>query len=170
MKMRCGTILVAAAWSGLAAGQTPDLSGTWKLNLTASSFGGEHVAADYGLTKIITAQGKGIRITDSQTHHARMNIPFPDSKTTSELVADGKEYEAQVEGMFPGRPPTPVLVSTEWQGGTLFVKQMGRTSGSASTTYIRYYLSADSSQLIERVESHKPFGDSEQQLVFDRTR
>lgn len=163
-------LILAAASGAMAAAQTPNLSGTWKLNTTVSFFGGEHPANDYQLIKIIAAQGESIDITDIQVHANRVNIPLPDSKLQTELVPDGKERPGQAPPMFPGLPPLSFAVTTEWQGATLFIRRVGSSSSFATNSQMRYYLSADNSQLIELVESHFLFGDSAQRLVFDRTR
>jgi hypothetical protein len=40
--------------------------------------------------------------------------------------------------------------------------------GSPSSTKRRYFLSEDGAHLIELVEAHNGFGDTEQRLVFDK--
>jgi hypothetical protein len=97
-----------------------------------------------------------------------MNIPLPDSSTTRELIIDGKEHEAKGPSQFPGRPPASITILSVWQGNTLLITESGVGFGGFTTTHRRYYLSDDKTQLIELVESHSGFIDSEQRLVFDR--
>jgi hypothetical protein len=151
-----------------AAAQTKDLSGTWKLNLAESFLAAQHPASDYRLTKIIEQKNGAIQITDIAENVSMDNIPMPNSKTTTELVPDGKQRRAQGPAPFPGLPPQSVEVSAVWQGGTLLVTHLGNSLMGESTTLNRYFLSDDGSQLIELVEGHSLLGDSEQRLVFDR--
>jgi hypothetical protein len=97
-----------------------------------------------------------------------MNIPMPDSKTTIELSTNGREHEVIGGSPFPGMPPAKMKVVSEWQGDTLLVNEVGRSFGGLSSTQRRYFLSEDGSQLIELIEGHSGFGDTEQRLVFDR--
>lgn len=151
-----------------AAAQKPDLSGTWKLNTQKSFMAGDHPDKDYWLTKIIVLKDGALEMTDIAVHVSMMNIPMPDAKTVVELVADGKGHDATGASPFPGLPPTQLRVVVEWQGGTLLVTESGRGFGGASTTQRRYFLSDDGSQLIELVEGHSGFGDTEQRLIFDK--
>jgi hypothetical protein len=159
---------LAAAMTLPAVAQKPNLSGTWKLNLEKSFLAGDHPAKDYELTKIIVQTASVIKQTDIAVHVSMMNIPMPDSKTTMELATDGHEHEVIGGSPFPGMPPVKMKVVSEWQGGTLLVTEAGRSFGGSSSTQRRYFLSDDGTQLIEQIEGHSGFGDTEQRLVFDR--
>jgi len=168
---------MSRAWTAIALGavtaisamaQKPDLSGTWKLNLATSFLGGEHPAKDYEMTKIFVQKPGSIEQTDIALHVSIVNIPLPDSKVTSELVADGQEHEATRPAPFPGMQPYKVHTLTEWQGGTLLVTESAQSFGGLSTAKRRYFLSDDGMHLIELVEGHSTFGDTEQRLVFDK--
>lgn len=97
-----------------------------------------------------------------------VNIPMPDSKTTMLLVADGQEHEVTGPSFFPGMPPAKMKVVAEWQGGTLLVNEAGQSFAGPSTTQRRFFLSEDGLQLIELIEGHNSFGDTQQRLVFDK--
>ena len=161
-------IAVVLAMAAPVAAQQANLSGTWKLNLTASFMAGDHPAPDYEFTKTLVQEGQTIRQTDIAKHVSVVNIPLPDTNTTMELKTDGQEHDAQVPGAFPGMPAAKLTVTAEWQGNTLLVMERSAGPGSASSTKRRYYLSADGAHLIELVEAHNGFGDTEQRLVFDK--
>jgi hypothetical protein len=159
------TGIVAAS----AVAQKPNFSGTWNLNLSKSFVGSDHPSSNYQLTKVIVQNGNEFTITDIAVHQTKVNIPLPDSRLTTTFMTDAKEREAQGVSPFPGIPAPTLMVSAEWQGGTLFIKERGG-SGSAPPTvaHRRYFLSEDHAELVEVVESHSTFGDAEQRFVFDR--
>jgi len=161
-------LALAAGMAIPAAAQKTDLSGTWKLNLQKSFLAGDHPAKDYEFTKVFAQQAGVVKQTDIARHVSMMNIPLPDSNITSELVADGKEHEITTPAPFPGMPPGKMKVVAEWQGGTLLVTETGQSFGGRSSLRRRYFLSDDGSQLIEVVEGHNGFGDTEQRLIFDK--
>ena len=168
MRNRLCIVMMFAAVTSLAApAQKADLSGTWKLNVARSLMGGDHPFSEYQLTRKIEQKGDTISITDTSVHNSVVNIPLPDSTTKMEVVADGKEHEVQLPAPFPGRPPANAQVTATWQGRTLELRQI--TSGLANYAKHRLFLSDDGSQLIDLVEQHSTFGDSEQRLVFDKT-
>jgi hypothetical protein len=164
----CIVMMLAVAAASLAAHaqkQAVDLSGTWKLNVARSFMGGDHPFPDYELTKKIEQTGDTISITDRALHNSVVNIPLPDSTTTMQLAADGKEHEVQIP-VFPGRPPAKAQVTATWQGCTLSVLQIN--NGLANYGKQRLFLSEDGAQLVDLVETHSIWGDSEQRLVFDK--
>ncbi len=163
----CIVMMFAAATALAAPAQKADLSGTWKLNVARSSMGGDHPFPEYQLTRKIDQKGDTISIADASVHNSVVNIPLPDSTTKMEVAADGKEREVQSPSPFPGRPPEKAQVTATWQGATLELRQI--TSGLANYAKHRLFLSDDGSQLIDLVEQHTIYGDSEQRLVFDKT-
>ena len=150
------------------AAQQGNLSGTWKLNLATSFMGGDHPAPDYELTKVLSQEGQTIHQTDIAKHVSIMNIPLPDTNAKTELTTDGQEHDMQAPGAFPGMPPAKLKVTAEWQGNTLLVMERNAGGGSPSSTERRYFLFEDGNHLIELVEGHNGFGDTEQRLVFDK--
>jgi hypothetical protein len=164
---RVWTLIALAGMSALpAAAQKANLEGTWKLNLSKSFMGPDHPTSDYQLTKKIALTGEKISITEISVHASTMNIPLPDSTTTMEIPADGKEHDVQVPAGFPGAPPMAVKMAASWQGCTLEVTQRG--SGFAGSGTQRLFLTEDGAQLIILVELHSTYFDSEQRLVFDK--
>jgi hypothetical protein len=160
----CGLMILAAIVFPAPA-QRVDLSGTWKLDAAKSLMGGDHPFADYQLTKKIEQKGDTISITDTSVHASVVNIPLPDSTTTMDVAADGKEHSVQFPPPFPGMPPQKAQVTATWQGGTLQLLQI--SLGLANYSKERLFLSEDG-RLIILVERHASFGDTEQRLVFDK--
>lgn len=160
-------IAIAIAAALPVAAQQANLGGTWKLNLAASFMGGSHPSPDYELTKILSQEGQTIHQTDIARHVSVVNIPLPDTNTKTDLTIDGKEHDVQSAPAFPGMPPANLKVTAEWQGNTLLVMERS-AAGRPASTKRRYFLSEDGAHLIELVESHNGFGDSEQRLVFDK--
>jgi hypothetical protein len=150
------------------AGQQVNFSGTWKLNLGSSFLGADHPSSDYELTKVLLQEGRTIHQTDIGKHVSIVNIPLPDSHVSTDLIADGEEHDAQAPPPFPGMPPAKLEVTAEWQGNTLLVKERSADAAPPSSAERRYFLSEDGVHLIELVETHNAFGDSEQRLVFDK--
>ena len=161
-------ITVAISLAVPVVAQPAGFSGTWKLNLPASFMGGDHPAPDYQLTKVLLQEGPAIHQTDIAVHVSVVNIPLPDSRATMDLIPDGQEHDAQVAAPFPGMPPSHLKVTTEWQGNTLVVTEQSAGTGRPSSTRRRYFLSNDGANLIELIEAHNSFGDSEQRLVFNK--
>src|SRR5512146_337825 len=161
----CSVILLAAIAPLFAHAQSVNLNGTWKLNVAKSFMGMEHPFSDYQLTKKIEQNGDSITITDIAIHNSMVNIPLPDSTTTMQLTSDGKEREVHMAsgGRRQGSASTTKVTAT-WQGGTLELLQI--VSGLANMTKHRLFRSRDGSQLIDMVEGHSLYGDSEQRLVF----
>lgn len=162
----CRLVILAGMAPLPALAQNVDLSGTWKLNVAKSFVGSDHPFPDYQLTKKIEQKGDTIAITDTSVHASVVNIPLPDSTTTMDVAADGKEHSVQAPPPFPGMPPRTAQVTATWQGGTLLLRQV--TSGLANYSLQRLFFSEDGRQLIILVETHSNFGDSEQRLVFDK--
>lgn len=166
--MRSGVwVVVLASLVSLGAhAQRANLSGTWKLDVARSAMGGDHPFSDYALTRTIEQKGDAVSMTDASVHNSVVNIPLPDAKTTLDVIADGHEHPVTMGAGFPGMAPAKAAVTAEWQGGTLEIVQ--RVSGFANYSKHRLFLSENGAQLIELVEGHTTFGDSEQRLVFEK--
>jgi hypothetical protein len=165
-RILCGLVILAGTMSLPSLAQKADLNGTWKLNVARSFMGSDHPFADYQLMKKIEQKGDTISVTDTSVHASVVNIPLPDSTTTMEVVADGKEHRVQLPAPFPGMPAPTAEVTADWQSGTLQLLQV--SSGLANYSKQRLFLSEDRKQLIILVEGHTSYGDSEQRLVFDK--
>ncbi len=158
--------MLAAILPAAVLGQKANLSGTWKLNVSKSFLAGDHPFRDYQLTKKIELSDQMISITSISVNASVVNIPLPDSITTMVTAFDGKEHAVKMPPSFPGTPPITMQVSANWQGCTLELREV--TAGLANYGKERLLLSDDGSQLIDLVERHSTFGDTEQKLVFDK--
>jgi hypothetical protein len=159
-------IMLAAIAPLFAQSQKPNFSGSWRLNVAKSFMGQEHPFIEYQLTKRIEQTGDSISITDTAIHNSNVNIPLPDSTTTLQVAADGKEHVVQMQSGNRRQRASSAKVTAAWQGGTLELVQI--VTGLANMSKQRLFLSDDGSQLIELVESHNIYGDGEQRLVFDK--
>jgi len=159
-------IMLAAIAPLLAQSQKPNLSGSWRLNVAKSYMGQEHPFIDYQLTKKIELTGDTLSITDTAIHNSNVNIPLPDSTTTMQVAADGKEHEVQMQSGNRRQRASVAKVTAAWQGGTLELVQV--VTGLANMSKQRLFLSDDGSQLIDLVENHNVYGDGEQRLVLDK--
>lgn len=159
-------ILIVLGAASMAQAQKANLSGTWRLNVQKSFMGGDHPFNNYELTKKIVQSNDTISITDIAVHPNVVNIPLPDSTATLELALDGKEHEVQLPSTFPGSRPPKAQVTAMWQGCTLEFQEF--IAGFANYSKQRLYLSEDGAELIDLVEQHANYGDSEQRLVFEK--
>ena len=159
-------IMLGAMAPLLAQSPKANLSGSWRLNVSKSFMGMEHPFSNYELTKKIDQTGENISITDSAIHNSNVNIPLPDSTTSIQVSTDGKEHLVQVSSSIRSQPESNVPLTAKWQAGTLEIVQ--NVMGLANMTKHRLFLSGDGSQLIDLVEGHNIYGDSEQRLVFDK--
>ena len=158
---------ILAGLSSLAAqAQKANLSGTWRLNVAKSYMGQEHPFSNYEFTKKIEQTGENITIKETGIHNSVVNVPLPDSNMSMQVAADGKEHEVHMSAGNPRQRESVLHVTAKWQAGTLELVQI--VSGLANMTKHRLFLSDDGSQLIDLVEGHNIYGDSEQRLVFDK--
>ena len=146
--------------------QKANLSGTWRLNVAKSYMGQEHPFSNYEFTKKIYQAGDKLSIAEIGLHNSVVNVPLPDSNTSMQVTADGKEHEVSVSTGNQNQPTSQINVTATWQAGTLELVQI--ISGLANMTKHRLFLSEDGTQLIDLVEGHNIYGDSEQRLVFDK--
>lgn len=160
------TMMLAALAPIATLSQTTNISGAWRLNVSKSFMGMEHPFSNYELTKKIDQTSENISITDSAIHNSNVNIPLPDSTTSIQVSTDGKEHLVHVSSSIRSQPESNVPMTATWQAGTLEIVQ--NVMGLANMTKHRLFLSGDGSQLIDLVEGHNIYGDSEQRLVFDK--
>jgi len=158
-------ILMMLAAAATAQAQKANLSGTWKLNVEKSFMGGDHPFSNYELTKKIVQNDDTISFTDIAVHPNVVNIPLPDSTTTQEVIADGQEHEIELPHS-PGSPVVKARMTASWQGCTLEWTEI--VTGYLDYSKQRLFLSADGAELIDLVEQHTIFGDTEQRLVFEK--
>ncbi len=161
-------LALAGVFTMAAVPQSANLTGTWRLDKKKSFFGSDHPTTAYQLTKTITENGDDVMVTDASVHQVIMGFHLPDSTATTTLVLNGEEREGKGTPLFPGMPQPTVTLASEWQGGTLYTTQRSNGYGGLSISHTRYFLSSDSAELVELINSHSTFGDVQQRLVFDR--
>jgi hypothetical protein len=166
LKTFCIAVVLAVLSSLAAQAQKANLSGTWRLNVAKSFMGQEHPFSNYEFTRKIQQSGESISIAETGIHNSVVNVPLPDSNTAMQVTADGNEHEVHMSTGNPSQPESVLHVTATWQAGTLELVQI--VLGLANMTKHRLFLSDDGSQLIDLVEGHNIYGDSEQRLVFDK--
>lgn len=143
-------------------------AGTWRLDVNKSEMGADHPESNYGFTKTFELKGSSVVQKDHEVNLDLVGISLPERTSTEELVPDGHEHTVQRPAFFPGLPPTPTEVTVQWQGDNLVVSESGQSFIGPINTLRRYYLSDDSTTLVEVITSRMTYGDSEQKLVFSR--
>jgi len=164
-------ILISALIFGMAAAavaQQAALNGQWRLNQAKSFLAGDHPPADYVLVLGVKIAGDSMELVTTAQNAGDAMYGLPRSKSKIDTPIDGKPHEASQPGFLPGMPETPITIRAEWQGETLLVEQTGGGFGGVTRTRRRFFVSGEQKRLVELVESHSTFGDSEQRLVFDK--
>ncbi|MBZ5694766.1 MAG: hypothetical protein LAN36_05340 [Acidobacteriia bacterium] len=145
----------AAAMIHAGGGDPPNLSGTWKLNLTKSNFGQmpgpasqiDTIADNEPSIKIATDQ-KGGMMGD-------MNI-------STSLTTDGKETTSK------GMGDSEVKSTARWEGNSLVINSKVDFQGSPVTIKDSYTLSADGKTLTEVTHAESTMGNFDTTSVYDK--
>jgi hypothetical protein len=164
------------AVSGSMTGPSPSATedrhvafvGEWRLDLRKSRMGPDHPSSNYAFTKIFERKGSILVQKDHEVNAEIAGFEIPERNSTAELVPDSQEHTVQTQGFLPGMPSIPTQMTVEWQGDNLEVKESIQTFIGAINSSRRYFLSDDRTELIELVEQHAVYSDSEQRLVFTR--
>ena len=156
LSIRRGTIsLIIAALTAMALGaQTPNISGTWKLNESASAADPGVVFSALGgnagipMTLYVTQAKNGTVIigSDMNTSHARTYIPGAMSSTP---IGTGA-----------------VTVDSQWDGATLVAE--GEDTASSSLIREELTLSTDGNTLTVTITVTKEGVESSSTLVYEK--
>lgn len=150
----------ALAVSSLAQ-QTPDLSGTWKLNIEKSDFGPMPIPVSR--TDVIEQHGSSVKqsvVSEGQNGKREYALTFTD---------DGKETKfAPDAGPQVGRA-TLQSISAAWQGRTLVVKEVLDFQGNDVAETDIYSLSPDGNVLTINSEMKSAMGERTRKLIFDKS-
>jgi len=150
--MRLVTIALIAASTVFAA--APDLSGTWKLNASKSSFG-QFPAPEAMTQKVTHAEPKVKLETTMTTQQGDVNF-------TSNYTTDGKESTNQ------GFGGSETKSTAKWDGNTLLVETKGSFGDNTFTMKDKWTVSEGGKVLtIDRTFSSQ-MGDVSQKMVFDK--
>jgi hypothetical protein len=144
-----------AAFALPSLAQTPNLSGTWKLNLSKSDFG--QIPPPSSETLTITDSEPSVKIvTDQKGGMAG------DTNTTSTLSTDGKETTS------PGMAGADVKNITHWEGKSLVTNSKTSFQGSDLSLKTTDMLSDDGKTLNVTVHIEASMGVFEEKLVYDK--
>ena len=171
------TVLCILTLPALAAGQNPDLSGTWILNEAESKLPEAGVSGGGGRSGrgvgggllapqlTITREGDEITFDRSRTDipQGRQQGRVPGGQAGPQKVKiDGKPHDQQ-----SGRGTSTVVA--DWKEGKLVVVQT-RSSGSrgSTKTTMEYSLDEDGKKLTIVYEMENPQGTVNYKLVYDK--
>jgi hypothetical protein len=150
--MRLLTIALLAASAAMAA--TPDLSGSWKLNVSKSSFG-EFPAPSSMNQKITHAEPK-------LTVAVKQSSDMGDFDFTSNYTTDGKEC---TNAGFGGSENKSVV---KWEGEALNIDTKGTFGDNAYSLKDKWTVSADGKVLTIARHFSSSMGELDQKLVFEK--
>ena len=139
---------------GIAQAQTrPNLSGTWKLNISKSDFG--HGPAPDARTDIIVHQDPNLKDTITQSGQ-QGEITYDMNYST-----DGKETTNTIR-------KNEFRSVAHWEGGQLAIESKGSFGGAATTLKDRWSLSEDGKTLTLQRHAARVIGSTDQKIVFDK--
>jgi microcystin-dependent protein len=156
-------VMAATAFATASlAQQTPDLSGTWKLNLEKTDFG--QMPAPTGGTDVIEQRGSVIKQSvESESQYGKREFVLTFS-------TDGKETKYTPDsGPIVGRA-TLLSISSTWQDGSLIVKMLLDYQGNDVEETDTYSLSQDAMAMTVSSNMKSAMGERTRKMVFDRVR
>jgi len=150
--MRLLTLALIAASAAFAA--TPDLSGTWKLNVPKSSFG-QFPAPSSMVQKVTHAEPK-------LTVSVKQVSDRGEFESASNYTTDGKEC---TNTGFGGSETKSVV---KWEGETLNIDTKGTFGDNAFTMKDKWTVSADGKVLTIVRHFSSAMGELEQKLTLEK--
>jgi len=138
-----------------AGGDPPNLSGTWKLNVSKSNFG--QIPPPASQVDTIEDNEPSLKITSDQKGGM-----MGDTSNTSALSTDGKEVTIQ------GAGGAVVKSTAHWEGSALIVNSKVDVQGNPVTVKTTYTLSADGKTLSEASHIESGMGNFDLTGVFDK--
>jgi hypothetical protein len=143
-----------------AATSTPDLSGSWKINIAKSDFG--QAPPPTTQTEVITQSGNTI------TFAIARESQFGKQNYTFSVKADGTETPFPSDAL-PADSPFKILSSSAaWQGPSLVVTQKTSFQDNPGSTKATYTLSPDGKQLTKDTQITFSQGEFETKAVYDK--
>jgi hypothetical protein len=149
------TPTTGAAASTHTSSGIPNLSGTWALSLTKSSFG--EIPGPVSQTDTIEQSNPSVKITVDQKGGM-----MGDFDTIEALSTDGKEAS------YAGMGGTEVKSTAHWDGSALVVDSKTEFQGSAVTLKETYTLSPDGKTLTDVTHIDSSMGSFDTTAVFDK--
>jgi hypothetical protein len=150
----------APAAPAAAVTATPNLSGTWKLNLEKSDF--DQVPPPSSQIDIFTQTGNNLTIaTTSNGERGKEVYALP--------MTIGGDATATPKDIFPDAAEFQILSSkAAWQGATLVVDQRMIYQGSVGTIHSLFTLSPDGKSLTRLTHYSLNLGDFDTKTIFDK--
>jgi hypothetical protein len=136
-------------------GATPNLAGTWKLNIPKSNFG--QMPAPASQTNTIEDNEPSIKIVEDQKGGM-----MGDFNATTNLSTDGKETTSA------GMGGAEVKSTAHWEGTTLVVNSTTSFQGSDVKIKDSYSLSTDGNTLTEVTHVETGMGNFDSTSVYDK--
>lgn len=136
------------------AGMSPNLSGTWKLNVAKSDFG--PVPAPDSRTETIVDNEPGIKISSTWTGGA-----MGDGSMSYDILTNGKETASSMFG-------SDAKNTANWEGSTLVVNTKFQMQDSDVALKSKYDLSTDGKTL--NITSHisGSMGEMDMKMVYEK--
>ena len=145
----------AAAMIHTGSGDPPNLSGTWKLNISKSDFGA--IPGPASQTDTIDDSEPSVKIAEDQKGGM-----MGDLNITTAISTDGKETTSK------GMGDAEVKSTAHWEGGTLVVNSKTSFQGSDITIKDSYSLSSDGKTLTEKTHVESGMGNFDSTSVYDK--
>lgn len=146
----------AAAAAAQPAAKTPNLTGTWELNLARSKFG-EQGAPTKG-TMVVTQTG------DKITRLQSISSPMGEMKNTMHhAIGSATTDTVQMAGQ-----PMAFTSTARWEGSTLVVDGRVAVQGMEIPVLARFTLSPDGKQLMVDQTVSTPMGEQVTHVVYDK--
>jgi len=137
------------------AGTQPNLTGTWKLNISKSSFG--QIPPPASQTDTIEDNEPNVKVTEDQKGGM-----MGDMNMTTTLNTAGQETTSA------GMGGAEVKSTAHWDGGTLLVNSKTSFQGSDITIKDSYTVSGDGSTLTEVTHIESGMGNFDTTSVYDK--
>jgi hypothetical protein len=145
----------AAAMIHTGGGDSPNLSGTWTLNISKSNFG--QIPPPASQTDTIEDNEPSVKIAEDQKGGM-----MGDMDLTTTISTDGKETTSA------GMGGSPVKSTAHWDGSTLVVNSKASFQGADVTIKDSYSLSADGKTLTEVTHVESSMGNFDSTSVYDK--
>jgi hypothetical protein len=142
------------------AAASPDLSGTWKVDIAKSDFG--QMPPPSAESEVITQNGNDFKFEiSSENDYGNRHYAF-------NVKADGTDTPFPSDALPPDSPLKILSTSAQWQGSSLVVTQKTSFQDDTGSLKATYSLSPDGKQLSKDQQFSFSQGDFESKVVFDK--
>jgi hypothetical protein len=139
---------------GIAQAQTrPNLSGTWKVNMSKSDFG--HGPAPEARTDIIVHEEPNLKDTITQSNQ-QGEITYDMNYSTDSKETINTIRKSEFKSI------------AHWDGSQLAIESKGSLGGAATTLKDHWSLSEDGKTLTLQRHAARTIGSTDQTIVFDK--